>query len=122
MTEAREPLRRRDALIAAIALAHERVYDLRRALVAAGRATARADALLSESAAIATVQAPALGATMQLLGTGWHARSLLEPGRAEDSAAELEAELARIEPSLRRLLDRQVEIAAELGEALAEER
>ena len=122
MSETPEALRRFDALIAAIALAHERVYDLRRALVVAGRATARADALLSESAAIATVQAPSVGATMRLLSDGWHTRSLLKPGLAEDSAAELETEFARIEPSLRRLLARQIEIVGELRAALGEER
>ncbi|MGD0454583.1 MAG: hypothetical protein ABSB69_13385 [Solirubrobacteraceae bacterium] len=80
----------------------------------ADRATATSQRLLTESARIVLQSAPAASATARRLAAEWHEQSVLDPKTAEQTALELETELAQAESVLRELLARETAIVAEL--------
>lgn len=102
-----------DLLAEAIRLAHEAVYDVHRQL-AGGEAAGRSQALVNESARIVLELVPQLAGDAWRLVARWSEEAVLDPERAEGTAGLLAAEVERIEPELRALLARQVEIAREL--------
>lgn len=113
MPERPEAIARLEALLGATLVAHEAIYDLRRDLVSAGAAEESAE-LLRESARIALERAPALASEARLLVRQWSDQILLDPAKADATARRLALEVERVEPELRALLARQVEIAREL--------
>jgi hypothetical protein len=56
------------------------------------------------------------------LAARWREQSVLAPREAANTAGELRAELARIEPTLRALANRQRQIAVQLTAALKDAR
>ncbi len=100
----------------------ETIYDLHSDLVQADRATPTTQSLLAESARIVLHSTPAASAAARRLANQWHEQSLLDPDAAENTALELETELAHAESVLRVLLDRETAIAAQLKALTAEER
>ena len=122
VSEVPEALRRLNVLLEATFVAHETIYDLYSDLVQVDRATPTTQSLLAESARIVLHSAPAASAASRRLANQWHEQSLLDPDAAENTALELETELAHAEPVLRALLDRETAIAAQLKALTAEER
>ena len=122
MSEVPEPLRRLNVVLEAMFIAHETIYGLHRGLVSADQATARSRSLLAESARIVLQSAPEASAPARALASQWHEQSVLAPETAEQTALELETELAHAESLLRELLDRESAIAAELRALAAETR
>jgi hypothetical protein len=118
MVDRPEALTRLDAFRTTTTIAHEAIFDLHRALVAAGQDDDRTRELLAESARIAVRDLPDLTAPARGMQERWDEQSLLDPARAGDTLRELEAELRRVEPSVRRLLDRQRQIARTLQSLL----
>jgi hypothetical protein len=106
-----------ELLLEAIRVAHEAVYDLHRRL-AAGEAAGRSQELVNESARIVLELAPKLAGDAWRLVARWSDESVLDPEQAEGTADLLAAEVRRIEPELRALLARQVEIVRELRSQL----
>jgi hypothetical protein len=117
MPERPEVIATLEGLLAAMRVAHERIYDLHRELVAAGT-PGRSEERLQESARIALELAPQLAERARRLRAQWSEESLLDPEQAEGTAGLLAAEVHRIEPELRALLRRQAEIARELRREL----
>lgn len=115
-----EALRRLDVLTAAQRIAHETIYDLHDALASAGHDRSKSAELLGESSRVAIRDAFAVTSAMRRLSGRWHEQSVLDPVAAEETASALEAELARVEPQLLSILNRQREIAAELRALLHE--
>lgn len=114
MPECPPAIKRLDSLLGAVTIAHEIIFDIRRELIADDRGNPEQARLLAESAQIVTVELPGLSATARQLSARWREQSLLDSKGAEQTLAELESELARIEPSVDSLLNRQREIAAQL--------
>jgi hypothetical protein len=114
MPEPPAAILRLDSLLAQAAITHEVIFEMRRGLIARDRGTSEQARLLAESARIVTVDLPALTATARRLARTWQEQDVLDPKAAETTLAELEAELARIEPETFPLLGRQREIAARL--------
>lgn len=110
--------KRLDALLSAAMIAHEAIFEMRRELIASDRANPEQARLLEESARIVTGELPGLSKRARQLSTQWSEQSLLDPGGAEDTLNELEADLRRIEPGLQSLLNRQREIATRLRSML----
>jgi hypothetical protein len=110
--------KRLDALLSAAMIAHEAIFEMRRELIASDRANPEQARLLEESARIVTDELPGLSKRARQLSTQWSEQSLLDPGGAEDTLNELEADLRRIEPCLQSLLNRQREIATRLRSML----
>jgi hypothetical protein len=104
-----------NALLGAVTIAHEAIFEMRRDLIARDRGNPEQARLLAESARIVTVELPDLSAVARQLATKWQEQSLLDTEVAEETLAELESELARIEPDFESLLNRQQEIAARLS-------
>jgi hypothetical protein len=105
-------LERLDSLLGGARIAHEAIFELRRELLAQGRGDAEHADLLTESAQIAVEELPSLTARARELSGKWHEQSLLDPEAAALTLGELGAELARLEPRARPLLQRQRQIAA----------
>jgi hypothetical protein len=61
-----------------------------------------------------TVDLRGLSSAARQLSVRWQEQSLLDSKGAEETLAELESELTRIEPRVDSLLDRQREIATQL--------
>lgn len=114
MSEVPDPLRPLNILVDAVTVAHETIYDLHRRLVSSDRATPETRSLLAESAEIALRSAPEATATVRQLAGEWHEQSVLYPAAAEQTALQLENELAHAESLLRQLLTRETTIAATL--------
>jgi hypothetical protein len=91
-------------------------------LVRDDRATPISQALLAESAEIVLQKTGAATATARRLAAQWHEQSVLDPQAAEETAVELETELANAESVLRELLARETAIDAELRARAAEGR
>jgi hypothetical protein len=113
-----EPLRRLEEIKLGASIAHETIFDLRRALVDRGRATPAVEALLAESATITLEAVPSTTAPIERLAERWREQSVLAPREAASTAGELRAEFDRIEPMLRALANRQRQIAVQLTAAL----
>jgi hypothetical protein len=118
MPERPPAIKRLDALLSAAMIAHEAIFEMRRELIASDRANPEQARLLEESARIVTGELPGLSKRARQLSTQWSEQSPLDPGGAEDTLNELEADLRRIEPSLQSLLNRQREIATRLRSML----
>lgn len=114
MPERPPAIKRLDSLLGAVTIAHEIIFEMRRELIADDRGDPEQARLLTESAQIVTVGMPGLSATARQLSARWQEQSLLDGKGAEETLAELESELARIEPNVDSLLNRQREIAAQL--------
>lgn len=95
MSEVPDPLRRLNVLHGALTLTHETVYDFHLDLVRDDRATAISQGLLAESARNVLQNAPEASATARRLATEWHEQSVLDPKTAEQTALELDTELAQ---------------------------
>jgi hypothetical protein len=121
VSEVPEALQRLDGLMEAMFIAHETIYDLHRRLVSADRATPMSRSLLAESAAAVLQKVGEASGPARALASKWHEQSVLHPQAAEQTARELDTELARVEPSLRELLARESAIAAELRALAARE-
>jgi hypothetical protein len=117
-----EPLGRLEEIKLGASIAHETIFDLRRALVDRGRATPAIEALLAESATITLEAVPRTTAPIERLAARWREQSVLAPGEAASTAGELRTEFDRIEPTLRSLANRQRQIALQLTAALKDER
>jgi hypothetical protein len=111
-------IKRLDALFSAAMIAHEAIFEMRRELIASDRGDAEQARLLEESAQIVTGKLPGLTIRVRQLSDKWSEQSLLDPKGAEETLAEVEAELARVEPQVQPLLSRQREIAARLRSML----
>lgn len=111
-------IKRLDAVFSAAMIAHEAIFEMRRELIASDRGNAEQARLLEESAQIVTGKLPGLTANVRQLSDKWAERSLLHPEGAEETLAEVEEELGRIEPDVQSLLNRQREIAARLRSML----
>lgn len=107
-------IKRLNSLLGAVTIAHEIIFEIRRELITDDRGNPEQARLLAESAQIVTVELPGLSATARQLSAKWREQSLLDSKGAEETLAELESELARIEPNVDSLLNRQREIAAQL--------
>jgi hypothetical protein len=118
MPEHPDPSKRLDRLLSAAMIAHEAIFEMRRELIARDKADAAQASLLEESAQIVTAKLPALTARARQLSREWSEQSLLHPEGADTVATELEAEVERVEPEIRLLLDRQRKIAGELRSML----
>jgi hypothetical protein len=114
MPERPPAIERLDSLLGAVTIAHEIIFEARRELITEDRGAPEQARLLAESAKIVTVNLPGLSATARQLSVRWQEQSLLDSKGAEETLVELESELARIEPHVDSLLDRQREIAAQL--------
>ncbi|MGH2953897.1 MAG: hypothetical protein ACRDK9_07725 [Solirubrobacterales bacterium] len=114
------PLGRLDSLLSASAIAHEAIFDMRHELTSTGRCGAEPDELLRESAMIAATRLPDATARARSLARRWGEQTVLDPDAAAATVHELAAELERIEPEIRRLIDRQRRIAARLHSMLGE--
>jgi hypothetical protein len=114
MPERPAAIKRLDSLLGAATIAHEIIFETRRELIAEDRGSSEQARLLTESAQIVTVELPGLSATARELSARWREQSLLDSKGAEETLAELESELARIEPNVDSLINRQREIAAQL--------
>ncbi len=114
MPERPQAIRRLDSLLAAAMIAHEAIFEMRRELIARDKGNPEQARLLAESARIVTVDLPALSADVRQLSAKWKEQALLDSEGAKGAIAELEADLARIEPRIDLLLNRQREIAAQL--------
>lgn len=112
------PIAEFDALLSASMIAHEAIFEMRRELIAGGRASPEQSLLLEESARIVTEELPRLTAANHELITKWIEQSLLDPDAAESTLAEFMAELERIKPEIDALLERQHQIATRLRELL----
>lgn len=110
-----EQLERLDTIFSAAGLAHETIFELRRALLGRGLEAEEATDLLAESARIATSELPLLLGPLRSLSSRWEEEALLAPDLAGATAAEIATGLAAIESQVIRLLDRQSAIAARLG-------
>jgi hypothetical protein len=108
------PTARLDGLFAAVRIAYEAIYNLHGELGRRGLLEALAEGLLAESAAITVTEVPKLTTEVRRLVRSWREQSVLDPGGAERTLHQLETELQRVEPGIRRLIDRQREIAREL--------
>ena len=113
MPERPPEIARLELLFEAIRVAHEAVFDLHRRL-ATGEAAGRSQGLVKESARVVLELAPQLAGDALRLVDRWSEESVLDPERAESTADLLAVETRRIEPELRALLARQVEIARAL--------
>lgn len=122
MSEVPDPLRPLSVLLGALALAHETIYDLHRRLATSDRATPISRSLLAESAGIVLQKAGEASGSARALASQWHEQSALDPQAAQQTALQLEKEVADAEPILRELLARETAIAAELRALVAEER
>lgn len=114
MPERPPPIKRLDSMLGAVTIAHEIIFEMRRELITDDRGNPEQARLLAESARIVTVELPGLSATARQLSVRWREQSLLDSKGAEETLAELESELERIEPGIDSLLNRQQEIAAHL--------
>jgi hypothetical protein len=114
----RPPASRIDALLSTAMIAHEVIFEMRRELITAGRGNSEQARLLQESARIVTIELPNLSGTTRRLSAEWGDQCLLHPEGAKRTLEKLEAEVARIEPACKSLLDRQREIAAHLRSML----
>ena len=101
-------------------IAHEVIYDLHAELVARGTAQARPNRLLAESARITLAEVLALTAEARQLAETWHEQSVLDADAAGRTLHLLADELERIQPRLRRQLNRQRAIARELQKLVEE--
>lgn len=88
-------------------------------LAALGEAGAHTRGLLRESARIALEELTVLTAPARALAARWDEQSILEPGADSETLSALSTELERIAQELRRLKDRQREIARHLRSRLA---
>ena len=118
MPQVPAPIRRLDSLFSAALIAHEAIFEMRRELVAGGQADATAAKLVAESARITLTDLPAIAAGPRDLAARWEEQSVLDPRTAERTAEALAAELDRIEPELKRLMERQRQIAVQLRSML----
>jgi hypothetical protein len=116
MPERPAPVERLDSLHSTATIAHEAIFDLHRELVARGRGTAEAAALLDESARIALRGLPRLTATARDLAASLDEESVLDPDAEGLRLSQLAVEIERIYPEAMRLLGRQRQIAARLRE------
>jgi hypothetical protein len=108
-----------NSLLGAATIAHEAIFELRRKLIAARRASPEHLLLLvKESARIVTVELSGLSANARQLSTQWSEQSLLDPEGAARTLAELEPELGRIKLPFLALHERQREIATQLRSML----
>ena len=114
MPEEPQAITQLNSLLGAATIAHEAIFEMRRELVARGQGSPEQAQLLAESARIVTVDIPRLSAAARQLSAEWRDQSLLDTGGAKETLAELESELARIEPEIDSLLERQREVAAQL--------
>lgn len=114
MPERPQPIARLDSLLAAATIAHEAIFEMRRELITRDQGSPEQARLLAESARIVTADLPALSANARQLSARWGEQSLLDRQGAKATLAELEADLARIEPRIDVLLNRQREIAVQL--------
>lgn len=118
MPERPPAIKRLDSLLSRAMIAHEAIFEMRRRLIAAGRASPKHACLLKESARIVTVELPRLSTNACRLSTQWSEKSVLDPEGAARTLAELEAELNRIELPFLSLHKRQREIATQLRSML----
>ncbi|MHB1290522.1 hypothetical protein [Georgenia sp.] len=109
MSDRPEPLRRLDELIAGATFRHEHIADLH--LLAPDDQSTR---LIRESADIALRQMPALTRDVWAAERTWQEQELLDPERAAETLRRIDAEMAKIEPDLRALAERQRQIVREL--------
>jgi hypothetical protein len=116
MADLPQPVQRLDARLLAATIAHEYVADRCRELVELDADDDRSRRLLAESAAIILERMPRLAAPLRRLAREWAEQDVLDPQRPEQTLADLSASLARIEPCLGDLRERQREIASELSE------
>lgn len=114
MPEQPAPIAQLKALLGAATIAHEAIFEMRRELISRDEGNPEQARLLAESGQIATVALPSLTAAAQQLSKRWREQNLLDSEGARETLAELESELARIEPDADALLNRQREIAAQL--------
>ena len=118
---ARPPaLRELDSLFSTAAIGHEAISDIHRELVELGRSSRESRVLLDESAQITLSKMPAIAAEAHRLAAQWEDERVLNPEAAEVTLRDLSQEIERIEPELRKLLDRQQEIATRLRRMLDE--
>jgi hypothetical protein len=114
MPERPQAITQLNSLLGAVTIAHEAIFEMRRELIARDQGSPEQARLLAESARIVTVELPRLSAVARRLSVRWQEQSLRDTAGAKETLAELESELARIEPDVDSLLDRQREIAARL--------
>jgi hypothetical protein len=122
VSEVPDPLQPLSVLLEALAFAHETIYDRHLDLIRDGRATPTSRGLLAESAEIVLQKTGAATASARRLAAQWHEQSVLDPQAADQTAVELETELADVESVLRELLARETAIDAQLRTLAAEER
>lgn len=118
MPERPQAITRLDSLLAAATIAHEAIFEMRRELIANDRGNPEQAGLLEESAQIVTGKLPGLTAGIRQLSGKWAEQNLLHSEGAEETLAEVEAELEQVEPEIQSLLNRQREIAARLRSML----
>lgn len=118
MPNAPTPSSRVDEALRASFIAHEAIFDMHRELVADGRHSDTAAEFLAESAEITLGRLPRITASTRELSDRLGEQSVLDPSAANETLAQLEAEVDRIEPELAVGLDRLREIASRLRELL----
>lgn len=113
MTES-SPVLRLDPWTAAFSIGHQAISTNHRTLVGRGRADEHTRSLLAESADITLHLGPTLMRGARDLVGLFSEQSLLAPEMADAARVELENELERIEPAIRRLQHRHQAIGREL--------
>lgn len=119
MPEPADPLRRIEAIVEIIGLAHAAIFTQRRLLIDLARDDERSRALLDESVRIVFTEAPNAAREARSLAEHWAEQQLLDPHRAEITWSRLSAEIGDAQRRLMGLLARQEAIAAELRERAA---
>lgn len=103
-----------NSLLGAVTIAHEAIFEMRRELISRDLGNPEQARLLAESARIVTTELPGLSAAARRLAAKWRDQILLDSEETKETLAELESELARIEPDIDSLLNRQQTIATQL--------
>lgn len=111
MSDRPDPLRLLDELIAGATFRHEHIADLH--YLAPDEQSTQ---LMRESADIAIRQMPALARDVWASEWTWQEQELLDPERAAEALRRIAAEMAKIEPDLRAMVERQRQIVRELRE------
>lgn len=111
MSDRPDSLGRLDDLTAGAMFRHEHIADLH--FLAPDEMSMQ---LMRESADIVLRQMPTLARDVRAAELTWQEQALLDPDRAAEALQRIEAEMAKIEPDLRALVERHRQIVRELRE------
>jgi len=120
MAQTPRPIARLDRYLATVTLAHEAVWELRRATIVLGLDDPRVHDRFRDAADLVVIEMPRILGEARRLRATWSEQELLDPGAATETLRLLAEELDRVDPAMRTLRARQNEIARELRRILDE--